>query len=105
MYTNIPAVPCLQSIADYLHKNFAKFIHVDHQALIDALGIFMNNNFFKFGDMYWLQQNGAAMGTPLCPPWATMYFASYKDDSADVFSDHVPLLKRYYIDDLFWNLA
>ena len=100
MYTNIPTGPCLQSIRDFLQENFLQFTHVDHDALLAALDIVMNNNFFRFGDTYWLQNNGAAMGAPPCPAWATMYFAPAEDDSCDVFSDHILFYKRY-IDDIF----
>lgn len=100
MYTNIPAEPCLQSIAEYLHENFEEIRHVSHPALLDALRIVMTNNLFKFGDTYWIQNNGAAMGAPPCPPWSGMYFAPYEDDSCDVFSEYVTFQKRY-IDDVF----
>jgi hypothetical protein len=100
MYTNIPTQPCLDSITEYLHEHFDEFTHVHHDALIAALNIVMNNNLFKFGDTFWIQNNGAAMGAPPCPAWATMYFAPYEDDSCDVFADHILFYKRY-IDDVF----
>jgi hypothetical protein len=34
------------------------------EAIICALEIVMRNNLFKFGDTYWLQITGTAMGTP-----------------------------------------
>ena len=100
MYTNIPTQPCLNSIAAYLLVNFAQFTHVNHGALLDALEIVMSNNLFKFGDTFWLQNNGAAMGSPPCPAWATMYFARYEDASCDAFSDQILFYKRY-IDNVF----
>ena len=100
MYTNIPTVECLNSIEEYLIENFDQFTHVDHDALLAALGIVMHNNIFRFGDTYWVQNNGAAMGAPPCPAWAAMYFAPYEDDSCDVFSDQILFYVRY-IDDVF----
>ena len=100
MYTNIPTGACLQSIRDFLEENFAQFTHVNHDALLAALEIVMSNNIFRFGDTWWRQNNGAAMGAPPCPPWAQMYFAPAEDDSCDVFSDHILFYKRY-IDDIF----
>jgi len=100
MYTNIPTGPCLDSIRTFLHENYAEFVHVNHDALLAALEIVMSNNIFRFGDTYWRQNNGAAMGAPPCPAWATMYFAPAEDDSCDVFSDQILFYKRY-IDDIF----
>jgi len=100
MYTNIPTAPCLESIGEYLQENYAQFSHVDHDTLISALSIVMNNNIFRFGDTYWVQDNRAAMGAPPCPSWAMMYFAPFEDDSCDVFSNHILYYKRY-IDDVF----
>ena len=100
MYTNIPTAPCLNSIREYLQEHFLEFPHVDHGTLLSALAIVMNNNLFRFGDTYWRQNNGAAMGAPPCPSWAMMYFAPFEDDSCDIFSDHILYYKRY-IDDVF----
>ena len=77
------------------HRNH----HVRHDALVAALNIVMNNYLFKFGDTFWIQNNGAAMGAPPCPAGATVYFAHYEDDSCDVFSHHIIFYKRY-IDDV-----
>ncbi|CAJ1951530.1 unnamed protein product [Cylindrotheca closterium] len=100
MYTNIPTRECLDSIREYLQEHYDNFTHVDHETLLSALSIVMNNNLFRFGDTYWLQNNGAAMGAPPCPSWAMMYFAPFEDDSCDIFSDHIVYYKRY-IDDVF----
>ena len=100
MYTNIPTQPCLNSIREYLDEHFDQFTHVNHDTLLEALSIVMQNNIFRFGDTYWIQNNGAAMGAPPCPAWATMYFAPHEDNSCDVFSDNILYYKRY-IDDIF----
>ena len=65
-----------------------------------GLRILMFSNIFTFSDTYWRQRNGAAMGAPPCPAWATMYFAPFEDDACDVFSDQIQFYRRY-IDDVF----
>jgi len=57
----------------------------------------MINNVFHFGDISFFQTSGTAMGTPLAPTYATLYFAIWK---ATVFPDF-PKLQLYnaYIND------
>ena len=35
----------------------------------------MKNNIFQFGDMFFRQKTGTAMGAPPAPPWATIFMA------------------------------
>ena len=61
----------------------------------------MRNNIFSFGDTWWLQTKGTAMGTPCACIYATIFFAYFKR----VF--HLPKYRKnllYYrrqIDDIF----
>ena len=100
MYTNIPTQECIDALDDYLLDNIVDFPHVCHDALIEGLRIVMFSNIFTFSDTYWRQRNGAAMGAPPLPAWATMYFAPFEDDACDVFSDQIQFYRRY-IDDVF----
>ena len=63
----------------------------------------MKNNIFAFGDTFWLQKAGTAMGTPPAPTWATIYFCIWEITIIPEFEE----LKYYkrYIDDGFgcWN--
>jgi len=43
--------------------------------IIAAMEIILDNNVFAFGDTYWKQVLGIAMGTPLTMVVATLFFA------------------------------
>ena len=83
MYTNIHAGHALPEIADFLYhtemgQNIKKEEEINVAALIFALETIMENNIFMFGDTYWIQTAGTAMGTPPAPPYATLYFAIHE---------------------------
>ena len=71
------------------------------EAILEAMRIIMKNNIFEFGDCYFLQLLGTAMGTSAAVMWATLYFAYH-----EVFTlipkhgAHLPYFKRF-IDDMF----
>ncbi len=66
-----------------------------------ALNIIMRHNVFQFGDTYWLQLTGTAMGTPPAPAYATIYFAIHEMRCIlDRFGKYLLFYKRY-LDDVF----
>ena len=63
--------------------------------------IVMTNNIFQFGDAYFLQLLGTAMGTSAACMWATIYFSVHESDTLiPTFGHHLILYVRY-IDDIF----
>ena len=99
MYTNIKTTEALWEIGQYLHRNDRKFRGVPIDALMSALTLIMRNNMFQFGDTYWLQISGTAMGTPPAPPYANLYFAIHEARFVKKYSDNLLLYKRF-IDDV-----
>lgn len=100
MYTNIDTTKAITSIAMYLHRQEQPFHSVPNNAIIEALRLIMNNNIFRFGDTFWHQRTGTAMGTPPAPTYATIYFAIHEEELLEEFKDNLIPYKRF-IDDIF----
>jgi hypothetical protein len=96
MYTNIDTQHGLQQVYDFMRAS--KINRVNKGTIYMALAIIMNNNIFQFGDTYWKQIDGTAMGTPPAPTYATIYCSAHEDKAVRDFGE-IRLLKRY-IDDI-----
>ena len=62
---------------------------------MDALQLLMTNNVFQFGDTYWLQKVGTAMGAPPTPPWATIFFGILEETVLARFGHKLQLYRRF----------
>ena len=61
----------------------------------------MTKNVFCFGNTFWLQEDGTAMGTPCACNYATIVFAYYeRTNILPTFKNHL-LLYIKYIDEIF----
>jgi hypothetical protein len=101
MYTNIDTKHALHTIGTYLRHNQRLFAEVPLDALLEALTLVMTHNVFSFGDTYWLQLSGTAMGTPPAPSYATIVYAIHEATLLRKYSSSLHFYKRYYIDDVF----
>jgi hypothetical protein len=97
MYTNIDTTHALQKIATFLQTS-PLCRNCPANKIIKGLKILMQNNVFQFGNTYWLQQDGTAMGTPPAPDYATLYFGIHELDIAPLFANSLVAYFRY-IDD------
>ena len=71
------------------------------EAILEAMTIIMKNNVFEFGDCYFLQLLGTAMGTSAAVMWATIYFAYHEVHTLiPNHGQHLFYFKRF-IDDMF----
>ena len=79
MYTSIPTNIALVKIICFLcqHKRHHNERH-PYSAIIEGLGMVMQRCAFTFGNTYWLQKTGMAMGLPPAPAYATLYFGLHK---------------------------
>ena len=102
MYTNIVTDHALKTLSEYFAEESAlcSALGVDASAVIQALSIIMNHNVFQFGDTFWLQLCGTAMGTPPACMYATLYFYLYEKKLVETYSNNVIFYRRL-IDDGF----
>ena len=104
MYTNIHLGHALPIITEFLStttlgKKIQRDEGISVSKLAYALELIMENNVFQFGNTYWLQLAGTAMGTPPAPNYATIYFALYERLIVPKFKELT--YYRRYIDDGF----
>jgi len=64
MYTNINTGMVLIEIPQYIYQRDIHSLSIPSDALIEAFTIIMRNNVFQFGDTFWIQKTGTAMGAP-----------------------------------------
>ena len=100
MYTNIDTEKALIEIAQHIHQRSNRFQDIPADALIESLALIMRNNVFQFGDTFWHQLTGTAMGTPPAPTYANIFFAIHERRVLPKYSKNLLLHKRY-IDDIF----
>ena len=101
MYTNIDTSHALQVFAIFFRTHdLCRPIRGRVDMILEALDLLMRNNLFQFGDTYWSQIDGTAMGAPPAPAYATIYFTIHE---LELLSQFRPFLKFYkrYIDDAF----
>ena len=99
MYTNINTDAALTKIAQYLRSNCSKYRDTPIEALITGLEIVMRNNVFTLGDTTWKQNDGAAMGQPPSPSYATVFFGIHEIRIRNRFLLALLPHQHRYIDD------
>lgn len=96
MYTNIDTTHAFQVITEFI-ENLPEEVGV-HPGLIAGLEIVMKHCVFQFGQEFFLQLTGTAMGAPPAPMYATMYFAIHKNNIIKNFASHLAFYQRYIND-------
>ena len=102
MYSNIDPIEGITTVEKYLREykhETTGFIPVP--LLTKLLRLVMNNNIFMFGDTYWQQLIGTAMGTPCACSYATIFFAYFERTFLLRKYNKNLLLYKRMIDDIF----
>eukprot|EP00956_Cyclotella_meneghiniana_P003689 scaffold4479_cov46-Cyclotella_meneghiniana.AAC.2 len=97
MYTNIPTDVAVEVISAYIIVQRGD--NNSTEALISALQLVFKFNFLKFGDTYWQQISGTAMGTPPAPAWAILYYALHENELVQRWPQNLFFYKQF-IDDV-----
>ena len=97
MYTNIKTGLELHC-KDHSDLENKYHLTVPPAFLMDALHLLMTNNMFQFGDRYWIQKVGTAVGAPPAPPWSTIFFCIHEETVLTQFGDKLQLYHRFIND-------
>ena len=102
MYTNIDTDHAIEVISAWLDSIKANLpTGFPFEAIKEAMILVMRNNLFEFGDLYFLQLLGTAMGTSAACMWATIYYAVHEITTLiPKYKNNLLLFKRF-IDDMF----
>lgn len=99
-YTNINTRAALNAIHTYIEDHPLLFPYFPLHALSEALEMIMTRNVFQFGDTFWHQLSGTAMGAPPAPSYATVSYGTFEEVFLDEYTDNLAFYRRY-IDDIF----
>jgi hypothetical protein len=102
MYTNIDTTTGVTAIREFISSNIENIpINFPTTLFLQVLQCVMENNIFSFGETYWLQLSGTAMGTPAACAYATISYGHHENTSIlPSFKSQLLYYKRY-IDDIF----
>ncbi len=102
MYTNIDTNMGTQAFKDLfttyndqIPQNFPR------EYFLTVLEIVMNNNIFSFGDTFWLQLEGTAMGTPAAPLYSIITYGFHENTTILPQYHQNLLYYKRFIDDIF----
>jgi len=103
LYPSIPIEDGLVQLSEFLRISKVKDKEINF--IVDLTSWVLKNNFIEFGNLFFLQTKGTAMGTPVAVAFATIYLAMLErtvlfqcvllDPSFSV------LYAKRYIDDIF----
>ena len=96
MYNNIPVSQAILAVGGVVRRRFPSGLA---GAIVDALGLVLNNNYFTFDGVVYHQTSGIAMGTSCAPPLAQLFMALLEQDLRTSLRSGWPAYYKRYIDD------
>jgi len=103
MYTNIDPKEGISTLKKYFDEFDNECINENIQTdlLLELTALVMKTNVFQFGNTWWQQKIGTAMGTPCACIYATLFFAFFERTLLLVKYKHNLLFYKRQIDDIF----
>ena len=99
MYNSIPHEDGVKAISDALVQH-TSYSRNQIKAIVNLVSFILNNNCFRFGDLFFKQIRGTAMGSPFAPAYANIFMAYFqKTFISPTFYSAIHWLKRF-IDDI-----
>ena len=100
MYTNIDTDHAINVIGTWM-DSLDLPTGFPLRAVNDAMRLVMRNNIFEWGNTYFRQLLGTAMGTSAACMWATIYYGVHESTTLiPKYGDNLPIFLRF-IDDIF----
>jgi hypothetical protein len=94
-------------LLDYKSLNSAHIDNHDIEFILDCAVFILENNYIEFGNSFWKQIKGTAMGTPFAVTFACIYMHEFEKKLIKnmllnkVYINNIPLHFFRFIDDIF----
>ena len=98
LYSNINHEDCLNVITEFISKHFDFEEIRSAKALRSLFELVLDNNYFKYDDLFYKQIKGIAMGSKCGPSIANIYLYVYEKRWLKI---EKPLFYKRFIDDIF----
>ena len=100
LYGSIPLDGAIQAVREALenHLNDIDFCGLSVDEICNLLETCLKNNVFRFGDEFYLQKQGVAMGNPVAPIVAILFMDRFETLALER-APHKPAFLARYIDD------
>ena len=101
MYANIPTPHGLETIEKWLYLHYNQLpAGFPIKRIMEGLTIVMNYNIFSYGNRFFQQRNGTAMGTPCACAFATIYYSYHEEtELMHIYKLPKPIFYGRLIDD------
>ena len=100
LYTNIPRSDGLAAIRFFLEKN-PSANRPDDDTIVRLTDLVLSLSAFSFGDKFYRQSKGVAMGTEMGPSYACIFMGYLETNILSSCGTLQPIILKRYIDDYF----
>ena len=100
LYTNIPHNDGIDACRYFLEENNNNNHKYQIDCICNLIEVVLKNNFFQFGDKYYLQKMGTAMGSAMAPAYASLFMGKLEKEFLAT-CDLSPDVWYRFLDDIF----